>query len=342
MESDETKRLRSEIKAIVARGFAALKTMVDMLTSRVDKNFDNIAALRERLAALEERITNVKDDVTGQHHLHVEVARIKVREEVYKEIKVDENNLFGVVKGDAGAPHLLGKRVFVLHPHHDRFIAPAAMCTPVPDDVPDRRAVLAANMETAVNILWDARPMVGERALVVGAGVVGLLATWLLARIPGLDLHVCDLDATRGDLVQRFGARFCAPDDAPANRDLIVHASASPAGLRLALARAGFEARIIEASWFGAKECPLPLGEAFHSKRLSLISTQVGHIAAAMRGRRSYGERLALALSLLADPALDALLGPDTAFANLPQSMGRLLSPPTGAPQPLCPIVTYI
>ena len=246
----------------------------------------------------------------------------------------------GVVR--AGAPHLLGKRVFVLHPHHDRFIAPAAMCTPVPDDVPDRRAVLAANMETAVNILWDARPMVGERALVVGAGVVGLLATWLLARIPGLDLHVCDLDTTRGDLVQRFGARFCAPDDAPANRDLIVHASASPAGLRLALARAGFEARIIEASWFGAKECPLPLGEAFHSKRLSLISTQVGHIAAAMRGRRSYGERLALALSLLADPALDALLGPDTAFANLPQSMGRLLSPPTGAPQPLCPIVTYI
>ena len=246
----------------------------------------------------------------------------------------------GVVR--AGAPHLLGKRVFVLHPHHDHFIAPAAMCTPVPDDVPDRRAVLAANMETAVNILWDARPMVGERALVVGAGVVGLLATWLLARIPGLDLHVCDLDATRGDLVQRFGARFCAPDDAPANRDLIVHASASPAGLRLALARAGFEARIIEASWFGAKECPLPLGEAFHSKRLSLISTQVGHIAAAMRGRRSYGERLALALSLLADPALDALLGPDTAFANLPQSMGRLLSPPTGAPQPLCPIVTYI
>jgi threonine dehydrogenase-like Zn-dependent dehydrogenase len=242
----------------------------------------------------------------------------------------------------AGAPALLGKRVFVLHPHHDRFVAPAAMCTPVPDAVPDRRAVLAANMETAVNILWDARPLLGERALVVGAGVVGLLTAWLLARIPGLDLHVCDLDATRGAIARDFGARFCAPEDAPGERDLIIHASASPAGLRLALSRAGFEARIIEASWFGAKDCALPLGEAFHAKRLSLISTQVGHIAPAMRGRRTHGERLALALALLADPALDALLGPATAFETLPQSMGRLLAPPPGEAQPLCPVVTYI
>jgi 2-desacetyl-2-hydroxyethyl bacteriochlorophyllide A dehydrogenase len=246
----------------------------------------------------------------------------------------------GVVR--AGPGQLLGKRVFVLHPHHDRFIAPAAMCTIVPDNVPDRRAVLAANLETAVNILWDARPLVGERALVIGAGVVGLLATYLLARIPGLDLHVCDPDATRGAIARSFGAHFCAPDAAPGERDLIIHASANPAGLRLALGCAGFEGRIVEASWFGAKECALPLGEAFHSKRLALISTQVGHIAPAMRGRRNYADRLALALSLLADPALDALLGPDTIFAKLPQSMGMLLSPPPGAPQPLCPVVTYI
>ena len=246
----------------------------------------------------------------------------------------------GVVR--AGASHLLGQRVFVLHPHHDRFIAPAAMCTPVPDAVPDRRAVLAANMETAVNIMWDARPLVGERALVIGAGVVGLLTAFLLARIPGIDLAVCDIDTGRRGIAESFGARFRTPDEAPGDRDLVIHASASPAGLRLALARCGFEARIVEASWYGDKDVALPLGEAFHAKRLSIISTQVGAVAPAMRGRRVFGERLALALSLLDDPRLDALLGPAIRFKDLPQSLGMVLSPPAEAPQPLCPFVTYI
>ncbi|WP_439595636.1 zinc-dependent alcohol dehydrogenase [Falsiroseomonas sp.] len=241
----------------------------------------------------------------------------------------------------AGPPHLHGRRVFCLHPHHDAFVAPAGMCIPIPDAVPDRRAVLGANMETAVNILWDARPLVGERVLVVGAGVVGLLVTFLLGRIPGLDLHVCDLDATRAELAKSFGATFCAPAEAPADRDLVIHASASAEGLRLALSRCGFEGRVIEASWFGDRACELPLGEAFHAKRLSLISTQVGHVAPAMRGRRTHGERLALALSLLEDARLDALLGPDTAFSDLPEAYGALLSPPSGAHQPLCPVVTY-
>jgi hypothetical protein len=242
----------------------------------------------------------------------------------------------------AGPPQLLHRRVFCLHPHHDAFLAPAAMCIPVPDAVPDRRAVLAANMETAVNVLWDARPLVGERALVIGAGVVGLLAAFLLGRIPGLDLHVCDLDESRRAIAEGFGARFCAPAEAPADRDLVVHASASPAGLQLALARCGFEGRIVEASWFGDRSCDLPLGEAFHAKRLSLISTQVGAVAPAMRGRRSHAERMALALSLLGDARLDALLGPDIPFAELPARIGSVLIPAAGAPQPLCPVVTYI
>ncbi|QYU66234.1 zinc-binding alcohol dehydrogenase [Leptolyngbya sp. 15MV] len=244
----------------------------------------------------------------------------------------------GVVQ--AGPPALLGRRVFCLHPHHSAFIAPAAMCIPVPEDVPDSRAVLAANMETAVNILWDARPMVGERALVVGAGVVGLLAAVLLARIPGLDLTVCDLDASRRALAEGFGARFCPPEAAPGERDLVVHASASASGLRLALDRCGFEARIIEASWFGDKDCALPLGEAFHARRLSLISTQVGQVAGAMRGRRTHGERLALALALLRDARLDALLAPPIPFAELPARMGAALAGDAGGAP--CPIITYI
>ena len=243
----------------------------------------------------------------------------------------------GVV--EAGPPELLGRRVFVLHPHQDLFLAPAAMCIPVPDAVPDHRAVLAANMETALNILWDARPLAGERALVIGAGVVGLLAAALLARIPGIRPTVVDLDPSRAALAEAFGARFASPAEAPAEQELVIHASASAAGLQLALDRAAFEARIIEASWHGDRAVPLPLGEAFHARRLSILSTQVGAVAPAMRGRRTHGERMALALDLLADPRFDALCAPVAGFAELPAMLPALLA--VGAAGPPCPVITY-
>ena len=241
----------------------------------------------------------------------------------------------GVVEDGPG--DLRDRRVFCLHPHQDRFIAPASMCVPVPDAVPNRRAVLAANAETAVNILWDARPLVGERALVVGAGVVGLLAAALLARVPGFDLSVCDRDPSRAAVVEALGLRFCAPEAAPDGRDLVVHASGEPGGLRLALGLAGFEGRIVEASWFGDRDAMLPLGEGFHARRLSLVSSQVGAVAPAMRGRRSHAERLALALSLLEDARFDALLGPATPFEELPAALPGLLAAGGGG----CPVVTY-
>lgn len=245
----------------------------------------------------------------------------------------------GVV--EAGPDGLLGRRVFCLHPHQDRFLAPLAMCIPVPDDVPDARAVLAANMETAVNILWDARPLAGERALVIGAGVVGLLVAALLARMPGMEVVVCDIDARRRAVVEALGARFAAPEDAPDERDLVIHASADPAGLRRALTLCAFEARIVEASWYGTRDASLPLGEAFHAKRLQIVSTQVGAVAPAMRGRRTHGERMALALSLLADPRFDALLAAATPFATLAAAMPGLLNPRIGEAAPLCPVVVY-
>lgn len=228
-----------------------------------------------------------------------------------------------------------GRRVFVLHPHQDVFDAPAGMCIPVPEAVPSARAVLAANMETAVNIAWDAAPLAGERMMVVGAGVVGLLTAALLARIPGASVTVVDIDPARAALAARLGCRFALPDAAPAEQELIVHASASEAGLRTALACAAFEGRIVEASWFGDRSPALPLGEAFHVKRLRLVSTQVGSVATAMRGRRTHGQRLALALDLLADAAYDALLEPPTRFEDLPAAMPRLLA---GG---LCHVVTY-
>lgn len=228
-----------------------------------------------------------------------------------------------------------GGRVFVLHPHQDVFHAPATMCVPVPDDVPTERAVLAANMETALNILWDAAPLAGERMMVVGAGVVGLLTAALLARVPAGRVTVVDLDPVRGELAERFGCAFATPDGAPDAQELIVHASGSEAGLRLALDRAAFEARIVEASWFADRAPALPLGEAFHPRRLRLISSQVGSIARRMRGRRTHGERLATALALLADPVFDALLEPPTDFPDLPDAMPRLLR---GG---LCHVVRY-
>lgn len=229
-----------------------------------------------------------------------------------------------------------GARVFVLHPHQDVFRAPPAMCIPVPDALPTPRAVLAANMETALNATWDAAPLAGERMLVIGAGVVGLLTASLLARIPGARVTVVDVNRTRERYARRFGCGFALPDQAPHDQDLVVHASASEAGLRLALDCAAFEARIVELSWYGDATPAVPLGEAFHSRRLRIIGSQVGAVAPAMRVRRSHAERLALALELLADEGYDDVLDGPTQFEDMPQAMPRILA--SGG---LCHVISY-
>jgi len=242
---------------------------------------------------------------------------------------------------EQGPAEYLGRRVFALHPHQSRFVIPAHFCALIPDAVSDARACLGANMETALNVMWDATPRLGERALVIGAGVVGLLCAWLLARIPGLAVTVVDRDPAKAPIARAFGADFATPEEAPGGQELIIHASASAAGLRLALACAAFEGRILEASWFGDAEPALPLGAEFHQKRLQLLSTQVGSVSPVMRGRRSHGQRMALALALLADAGLDALLGPFVAFDDLPAALPGLLDASAGAPQPLCPVIRY-
>lgn len=238
-----------------------------------------------------------------------------------------------------GPADRLGETVFCLHPHQDRFLAPAAMCVTLPHGLTPARATLAANMETAVNILWDARPLLGERALVIGAGVVGLLVARLLARLPGATVALHDIDAGKAALAESTGARFLGATPGPVH-ELVIHASGAPAGLVTALDACAFEGRILEASWFGARPVTLPLGEAFHARRITLQSTQVGAVSPAMRGRRSHAERLALALALLAeDPWCDRLLGAPVRFADLPEAMPDLLG---GADAPPCPLVTYI
>jgi NADPH:quinone reductase-like Zn-dependent oxidoreductase len=238
----------------------------------------------------------------------------------------------------AGSEPLLGRKVFCLYPHQSVYNVTASAVVPLPDAVPEARAVLAANMETAVNALWDVTPRIGERIAVVGAGVVGALCAYLAARTPGCEVWLIDLHADRAELAAKLGAHFALPDATPRGLDLVIHASATAAGLALALASAADESTVLELSWYGDTLVPVPLGAAFHAGRLSLRSSQVGQVALPMRGRRSLRERLTLALGLLADPVLDCLISGECELAELPQRLPELLGPNSRA---LCQRVRY-
>jgi NADPH:quinone reductase-like Zn-dependent oxidoreductase len=231
-----------------------------------------------------------------------------------------------------------GRIVFALHPYQAVFNVPAEAVTPVPDGVPPARAVLAANMETALNAMWDAAPGPADRIAVVGAGVVGALVAYLCGRLPGAQVTLVDVDPSRMELARALGVSFAAPGHAARECDLVVHASGSAAGLKTALELAGDEATVLEMSWYGTDDIAVPLGAAFHSRRLKLISSQVGKVAASHRARWSYARRLAAALDLLKDPRLDALLAPSIKFSDLPLLLPDILSPQGGV---LCQVVDY-
>jgi 2-desacetyl-2-hydroxyethyl bacteriochlorophyllide A dehydrogenase len=238
----------------------------------------------------------------------------------------------------AGDPARTGQRVFCLHPHQSLFDVPAAAALPIPADVPDRRATLAANMETAINALWDASPRVGDRIAVLGAGSVGLLAARLAAGVPGAAVTMVEPDPGRAATAGALGLAIATPEAAPGDNDLVIHASGRPEGLARALELAGDEAAIVELSWYGKRPVPLPLGGAFHARRLRLISSQVGQLPPERRPRWTHARRLALALELLRDPALDALIGAVVPFASLPDTLPRILD--TARPQPWA-VVSY-
>ena len=233
---------------------------------------------------------------------------------------------------------LSGKTVFALHPHQNVFTLQASAVVEVPAGVPPRRAVLAANMETALNATWDAAAGPADRIAVVGAGVVGALVAFLCSRMPGADVTLIDVDPSRANLAALLGLKFALPQDAPADCDVVFHTSGNGAGLASALSLAGDEAKIIEMSWYGDGEVSLPLGGAFHSRRLSIISSQVGRVAPSHRTRWPYARRLAAALALLDDARLDALLTPAIAFADLPAALPRILAPGSGV---LCQLIDY-
>jgi threonine dehydrogenase-like Zn-dependent dehydrogenase len=229
---------------------------------------------------------------------------------------------------EAGPPAHLGRTVFCLYPHQQRYILPAAAAHLVPRDVPEQRAILAANLETALNGVWDSGVGPGDRVSVIGAGSVGCLVAWLIARIPGCDVELVDLNRRRGEVAAQLGVRFALPDAARDGADVVLHASGSSEGLALAMRVAAFEATVVELSWYGDRVVTVPLGQAFHSQRLTLKSSQVGAIADSKRVRWSHSRRMALALALLAAPELDALINSESRFEDLPQVMSRLSRSP--------------
>jgi hypothetical protein len=239
---------------------------------------------------------------------------------------------------EEGPPHLRGRTVFCLHPHQTAYVVPATAVTVVPEDVPVPRAVLAGIVETAVNALWDAAPLVGDQVAVVGAGSVGCCLARLLSRIPGVAVTLVDVDPARADVAAGLEVGFALPDQAIGDQDLVFHTSATSSGLQRSLELLAPEGTVLELSWYGEATTELRLGGSFHSGRLGVRSSQVGMVAPARRGRRTTGDRLALALELLRDAAFDGLLAGESPFETLPDVMPRLVSRELPA---LCHSLTY-
>jgi hypothetical protein len=240
--------------------------------------------------------------------------------------------------GQVESGALQGNIIFALHPHQTLFNLPAGAAVEIPQTVPPQRAVLAANMETALNAVWDAAPGPCDRIAVVGAGVVGSLVAWLCGHVPGAEVTLVDINPARAELAGAFGVGFAEPANAKGECDLVVHASGSPEGLRTAIELAGDEATVLEMSWYGDRAVSAMLGGSFHSRRLRLVSSQVGKVATSHRPRWTPGRRLAAAVALLGDPRLDALLAPAVKFRDLGRRLPKILSTQSGT---LCQLIDY-
>ncbi|MEP3430126.1 MAG: zinc-binding alcohol dehydrogenase [Roseibium sp.] len=225
-----------------------------------------------------------------------------------------------------GAPDMVGRTVFSLYPHQSFYTVPSQSCVPVPKSVTAERAALSANMETALNALWDGKPSPGDQISVVGGGVVGLLTAYLCQKLPGSTVTLIDTNPVRAGIASDFGLSFSLPEDAPGDQDLVFHTSASSAGLATALASAGDGASIIEMSWYGAEDVQVPLGADFHSRRLKLISSQVGSIPAERQARWNYRRRLETAMLLLQDPVLDKLITHRLPLEKAPERLPEILN----------------
>ncbi len=239
---------------------------------------------------------------------------------------------------EEGPDDLRGRTVFCLYPHQTAYVVPVEALTLVPDGVPPARAVLGGTVETAVNALWDAAPLVGDRVTVVGAGMVGCCVARLVGGVPGAQVTLVDVDHTRAGTAAALGVSFARPEDAVGGQDMVFHTSSTSLGLQLSLDLLASDGTVIDLSWYGDQPVQLSLGGTFHSGRLGIKGSQVGSVSVARRGRRTTAERRALALDLLQDPAFDALLTGASPFEEMPDVMTRLAD---GRLPALCHSLTY-
>lgn len=237
-----------------------------------------------------------------------------------------------------GPPQLTGRRVFTLYPHQTHFNISTDAALPLPQDVPPERAVLAANLETALNALWDCELERGARVSIVGAGALGCLCAWLARHEYDAEVELIDTQSARAAVAEQLGVAFALPEQACGGASVVVHTSATEQGLQTSLSLAEFEGLIVELSWYGDKQPRVPLGGAFHSQRLTIKSSQVGHIAPAMRGQLSLRDRLNSALQRLSDPQLDCLIDTESNFADLPLVLADLAS---GKRKSICHRICY-
>jgi len=238
---------------------------------------------------------------------------------------------------EEGPEAAIGRLVFCLHPHQDRFRVPASAVHTLPQNLPSQRAVLAANMETALNIIWDGGIQPGDRVAVFGAGVVGLLVAWIASRIAGTEVMISDIEPERAEIARALGLHFVLPEAMQDDCDVLINASASSAALAKALSHAGFEARIVEASWYGERHVELPLGNAFHAKRLSIVSSQVGALPPGRRARWDTHRRMTKALELLDEDRLDHLISGETSFETMDHDYPGII----GSSATLCHRIRY-
>ncbi len=252
-------------------------------------------------------------------------------------VKYGYNSVGRVVRAP-GSKRLEGRTVFCLYPHQDRYVVPAGSVVEVPAGVPPERAVLAANMETALNVVWDAHVSAGDRVVIIGAGVVGSLVAWLATSFPGTEVSVVDVDEEKRPVAEALGLDFLAALPEEPDADVVIHASGTQEGASAALAAAGVEARVVEASWYGTRAVALPLGEAFHARRLTFRSSQVGRVPPSRAPRWTHRRRLRKALELLSSDALDALVSGESPFEELPQALARVSERPGGV---LCHRIRY-
>ena len=239
---------------------------------------------------------------------------------------------------ELGPPELIGRLVFSLMPHQSIFQTDAANILLIPEEIPAQRAVLAANMETALNAVWDAGPGPGDRILIIGAGVLGCLVAYLCGHLPGAEVTLVDINPERKDIATTLGVQFSSPELAPKDCDLVIHCSASAAGLSTAITSAGEEATILELSWYGSNKIDVSLGGAFHSRQLKLQSSQVGHVSLSRRPRWSHRRRLGAALGMLSDSRLDSLLTKPISFESLPSELPKIFGTQSSA---LCCLIQY-